>query len=44
VNFTGPWQMTPRRLRLLADRADALMESPPCVERSSPNMVTNDHH
>jgi hypothetical protein len=44
VNFTGPWQMTPRRLRLLTDRADALMESPPCVERSSPNMVTNDHH
>ena len=44
VVFTGPWQMTPRRLRLLTDRADALMEAPPCVERSSPNMVTNDHH
>jgi hypothetical protein len=44
VNFTRPWEMTPRRLQLLTDQADALVESPPCVERSSPNMVTDDHH
>jgi len=44
VVFTGPWEMTPRRLALLTGTSDALMESPPCVERSSPHMVTDDHH
>jgi hypothetical protein len=42
--FTGPWEMTPRRLTLLTGRSDGLMESPPCIERSSPHMVTDDHH
>lgn len=42
--FTGPWQMTPRTLRLQTAPSAALMESPPCIERSSPNMVTDDHH
>jgi hypothetical protein len=42
--FTGPWEITPRALRLMADRADALVESPPCIERSGENQVTNDHH
>jgi hypothetical protein len=42
--FTGPWELTPRTLRLMADRADALVESPPCIERSGENQVTNDHH
>ena len=44
VNFTKAWEMTPRRLQRLTDPADALMESPPCIERSSPHMVTDDHH
>lgn len=44
VMFTGPWELTPRKLTLLTGRADALMESPPCVEKSSPNMVGNEHH
>jgi hypothetical protein len=42
--FTGPWEITPRRLRLMAEPADALVESPPCIERSGENQVTNDHH
>ena len=42
--FTGPWELTPRTLRLMSDPADALVESPPCIERSGENQVTNDHH
>jgi hypothetical protein len=42
--LTGPWEVTPRTLRLQTDRGAALMESPPCVEKSAPNMVTDDHH
>lgn len=44
VVLTGPWDLTPRTLKRLTDRSDALMESPPCLEKSGPNMVTNDHH
>lgn len=44
VVFTGPWELTPRTLRLQTDPAATLMESPPCVEKSAPNMVTDDHH
>ena len=42
--FTGPWEIAPRQLRLLTGPADALVESPPCIERSGENQVTNDHH
>ena len=42
--FSGPWDITPRRLRRMTDPADALVESPPCIERSGENQVTNDHH
>jgi hypothetical protein len=42
--FSGPWEITPRKLQLRTDPADALVESPPCVERSGVNQVTNDHH
>lgn len=39
-----PWTMNPRTLRLSTDPADALVESPPCFERSSQHMTTNEHH
>lgn len=39
-----PWNMAPRTLSLSTDPADALVESPPCVERSSQHMTTNEHH
>ena len=39
-----PWTMNPRTLWLSTDPADAPVESPPCVERSSPHMTTNEHH
>jgi hypothetical protein len=39
-----PWEQTPRQLRLSTDPADALVESPPCQERSAPHMTTNEHH
>jgi hypothetical protein len=39
-----PWAMTPRTLRLSTDPADALVEAPPCQERSSQHMLTNEHH
>jgi hypothetical protein len=42
--FTGRWEITPRTLRLNTDPAGALVESPPCIERSGENQVTNDHH
>jgi hypothetical protein len=44
VVLTRPWELTPRTRTLLTDRSAALMESPPCVELSAPNMVTDDHH
>ena len=34
----------PRTLRLSTDPADALVEAPPCIERDSPHMLTNEHH
>jgi hypothetical protein len=42
--FTRPWELTPRTLKLLTERADALMESPPCVEKDGAHLVTNEHH
>ncbi len=39
-----PWNMPARTLRLSADPADALVEAPPCIERDSPHMLTNEHH
>ena len=42
--FTGPWELTPRTLRVMSNPGDALVESPPCIERSGANQVTNDHH
>jgi hypothetical protein len=39
-----PWTMNPRTLRLSHDPADALVESPPCIERDAPHMTTNEHH
>jgi hypothetical protein len=39
-----PWEMTPRTLRLSVDPVDALVEAPPCSERSSQHMLTNEHH
>jgi hypothetical protein len=39
-----PWIMNPRTLRLSTDPADALVESPPCFERDSQHMTTNEHH
>lgn len=42
--LTGPWVLRPRTLKLLTDRADALMESPPCSEKDGPHLMTNEHH
>jgi hypothetical protein len=39
-----PWNMPTRALRLSNDPADALVEVPPCIERDSPHMLTNEHH
>ena len=39
-----PWNMPTRTLRLSTDSADALVEVPPCIERDSPHMLTNEHH
>jgi hypothetical protein len=39
-----PWMMPTRTLRLSTDPADALVEVPPCIERDSPHMLTNEHH
>jgi hypothetical protein len=39
-----PWNMPARTLRLSNDPADALVEAPPCIERDSPHMLTNEHH
>jgi hypothetical protein len=42
--FTRPWAMNPRVLRLSVDPQDALVESPPCIERDAPHMTSNEHH
>jgi len=39
-----PWNVPARTLRLSNDPADALIEAPPCIERDSPHMLTNEHH
>jgi hypothetical protein len=39
-----PWNMPARTLTLSTDPADALVEAPPCVEKDSPHMTTNEHH
>ena len=39
-----PWNMPPRTLRLSTDPADAIVETPPCIERDAPHMLTNEHH
>jgi hypothetical protein len=31
-------------LKLAANRADAIVEAPPCVEQDAPHIVTPDHH
>jgi hypothetical protein len=42
--LTQPWTMNPRTLRLSKDPEDALVESPPCIERDAPHMTTTEHH
>ena len=42
--FSRPWELTPRTLKLLTNPGDALMESPPCVEKDGPHLITNEHH
>jgi hypothetical protein len=39
-----PWNIPPRTLRLSTEPADAIVETPPCIERDSPHMLTNEHH
>jgi len=39
-----PWVQNPRPLKLSTNRADALLEAPPCVEHDAPHIVTLDHH
>jgi len=39
-----PWTTNPRDLKLSANRADAIVEAPPCVEHDAPHIVTLDHH
>ena len=39
-----PWTQTPRVLRLSTNKADGLLEAPPCVEHDAPHIVTLDHH
>ena len=39
-----PWNMPARTLRLSTDPADAIVETPPCIERDSAHMLTNEHH
>jgi hypothetical protein len=42
--LTKPWTTTPRQLKLSTNKADALLEAPPCVEHDAPHIVTLDHH
>jgi hypothetical protein len=39
-----PWVLNPRTMKLSTNPADVLVESPPCVERDAPHIVTFDHH
>jgi hypothetical protein len=39
-----PWNMPTRMLRLSTNPADAIVETPPCIERDAPHMLTNEHH
>jgi hypothetical protein len=39
-----PWVMNSRDLKLSTNKADALLEAPPCVEHDAPHIVTLDHH
>jgi hypothetical protein len=39
-----PWNMPARTLRLSTDPVDAIVETPPCIERDAPHMLTNEHH
>lgn len=39
-----PWNMPTRTLRLSTNPADAIVETPPCIERDAPHMLTNEHH
>lgn len=39
-----PWNMPPRTLKLSTDPSDAIVETPPCIERDAPHMLTNEHH
>jgi hypothetical protein len=38
------WELTTRNLKLSTNKADALLEGPPCVEHDAPHIVTLDHH
>ena len=39
-----PWVMNSRTLTLSSDPQDALVETPPCVERDAPHMTSTEHH
>lgn len=39
-----PWNMPARTLRLSTNPADSIVETPPCIERDAPHMLTNEHH
>jgi hypothetical protein len=39
-----PWTTTPPELNLSTNRADALLEAPPCIENDAAHFVTLDHH
>jgi hypothetical protein len=43
VVLAQPWT-TNRTLRISHDPQDALIESPPCVEKDAPHMTTTEHH
>jgi hypothetical protein len=39
-----PWVQNARPLKLSTNKADALLEAPPCVEHDAPHIVTLEHH
>jgi hypothetical protein len=39
-----PWTRGPANMKLSTNKADALLEAPPCVEHDAPHIVTLDHH
>jgi hypothetical protein len=39
-----PWVQNARSLKLSTNKADALLEAPPCVEHDAPHIVTLEHH